>query len=221
MLGLAEARFQKVEQRARTGGGPVLPGIGTTYPPVPPPLASRVRPFGDGVLGTWPEAPALDDLDGHLAAVAGGADDYVMMGHTGEAFMPGPWLLHFHLVWGPLVVLVQCRYGGQGQQPQGQQPQGQQPGQDGQIGLDAERVEGQLGEVSALVSACGFARIADFLPSPGRLVVVNDDVGGSWWGWGPLDASGRPIDARVGGSGSDALSQARAWAESLEEPAPL
>jgi hypothetical protein len=185
----------------------VLPGRGLTFPPVPPPLASRIRPFGEGVFGTWYEAPPLDDLAGHLRAAAAGAEDYVVMGHGGSATPEGPWVLHFHLVWGPLVVLVQCRYGGQRESEA--------------VEADARRVEGELGEVAALVSACGLARIAGYLPDPGRLVVVASDVEDSTWGWGVPGADGRLEHPVAGGRGPGVLAAARSWAESLEEPATL
>lgn len=83
---------------------------GLAFPPVPGDLAPALRVLGPGLLGTREGVPSPYDLDWFLADLANDPDDYLVVGHAGHGV--NSWAMHYHLVHGPLALLLQVPWGG-------------------------------------------------------------------------------------------------------------
>lgn len=165
-------------------------GWGLAFPPVPGDLAPALRVHGPGLLGTRDGVPSPYDLDWFLADLAEDPGDYLVVGHAGHGV--NSWAMHYHLVHGPLALLLQIPWGGAYTHGE----------------ASATAVDAAFADARELLGAAGDADALGLAPGQ-RLVVVESGAVPSRWGVAPrrapdlasrlagLERSTQPLKAAV------------------------
>ena len=143
---------------------------GLPFPTLPAELAPHLRLLAPWVFGTRALPVSLYDLDWFIEeAVAGKAEDYILLGHAGHGI--NSWAIHYYVVQGPLGLFIQIGYGGAYME------------RDRSIAKLRKTFE----EATELLDSAREAQhTGEFDPSQ-HLLVVESDLTGSRWTWRGLN----------------------------------
>jgi len=189
--------------------------MGLPIPPIPNSFKSQLSACGDFCFSTRPIDPVLMYMfDKYLSeALTGNAGDYLAFSHSGHG--ANSYALNYHIVHGPLVLMVQAGFGG--------------------IYMD-KSITTRL--VTSLFDRCHALMIAmdqvvktGAVSPSGRLYVFESDIRETYsWGWlgKPLhgeDEARAWLDqnrTRLDSSSDEQMptSMARRWLEALPSPQP-
>jgi hypothetical protein len=140
---------------------------GMQLPPIPDRFVPGLQEIGEWCFSTCPISPMLMYFfDRYLyEALTGTLQDHVAISHAGHGM--NSYALNYHVVDGPLILMIQASYGGAYDNPE----------------ADKRYMKAQFKRCAALIAAVDSAK-AHGLVGPGRLAVFESGLRGSAaWGW--------------------------------------